>query len=321
MESHDYGVRLEVRGYVEVMNQRKPTVAFDTEDLFPEDAPASTSASTRADFLKRSPSGSTKIRHGFVQEPPSTKSAGSKPGMLPAFARNHRAAVLYLAVLTNWTWLSRTGDALPADTWIRFLSSSKRGALTWTAQSLSHAWSVLEENQLVTRELDHRLKKVTPLNETGSGVEYHRPNGASGSEYFVLPHEFWALELHATLTWPALAVLLILLKESGGRPYAELAVDRAQRYYGISRTTAEDGLSELRREGLLVSSMRWVQDPDAAEGRRQTSLHALADPFSTSYRQNLQLAAKLRREQNKQNPRPGRKKRKKVNNDGEKSPD
>lgn len=297
------------------MAQQKSTVRFTESNLFPDDADPSTSESTRTEYLKRSPSGYTKIRHAFVQEPPSTRSAGSKPGVLPTFARNHRAAVLYLAVLTNWTWLRRTGDALAADTWIRFLASDEPGALTWTHQSLSHAWGVLEEARLVSRELDHRLKKVTPLHDSGSGAEYAGPDGTPGSEYFVLPHEFWSRQLHATLGWPALAVLLILLKESGGRPYAELAVDRAQRYYGISRTTAEEGLTELRRKNLLTSTTRWVQDHDAAEGRRHTSLHALAEPFSMKYRQSLQAAAKERRERNKTKRR--RKKRKEVRSDGQ----
>lgn len=215
--------------------------------------------------------------------------------MLPTFARNHRAAVLYLAVLTNWTWLSRSDETLPADTWIRFLSSGKPGALTWTPQSLSHAWKTLEEANLVSRELDHRMKKVVPLNENGKGDAYERPKGDRKDPYFVFPHEFWSDEHHATLGWPALAVLLILLKESNGRDWAELSVDRAQKYYGISRTTAEEGLSELRKLGLLVSTTRYVVDHDAAEGRRLTSLHVLQEPYSTKHRQSLQKAAQERR--------------------------
>ncbi len=234
--------------------------------------------------------------------------------MLPAFARNHRAAVLYLAVLTNWTWLSRSGESLPADTWIRFLSSTKPGALTWTPQSLSHAWSVLESCRLVTRTPDYRLRKVTPLRETGDGEPYTRPEGSSENLYFVLPHEFWTRELHATLSWPALAVLLILLKESNGRPWGELAVDRAQKYYGISRTTAEEGLTELRKEGLLDSRTRYVTDHDAAEGRRQTSLHVLNDPFSMKYRQKLQSEAQQRRKGSAPK-RPKKKKKKEVRSD------
>lgn len=278
------------------MTKTNPTFTSPDSDLFPEDAPAADPTSTRQTYLKRSRSGYTKIRSAFVQVPPSTARAGSKPAMLPAFARNHRAAVLYLAVLRNWTWLARSDEALPADTWIRFLKSDKSNALTWTTQSLSHAWKVLEDNKLVTRKLENRLKKVTPLHESGSGSSYASPDGSRSSVYFVLPDEFWTQELHATLSWPELAVLLILLKESSGRPWAELSVDRAQKYYGISRSTAEDGLRGLRDKGFLTSRDRFVTDPDAAEGRRQTSLHVLAAPFSTSYRQDLQEAARERRD-------------------------
>lgn len=269
--------------------------SVDESDLFPEDVVASTPEGTRDEFLRRAASGYTKIRHALVQTAPTSARGGSTPGVLPAFARNHRAAVLYLALLTNWPWLSRTEDVLPADTWIRFLKSDRKGALTWTPQSLSHAWSVLEENQLVQRDLVRRMKKVVPLHESGDGNAYTRPDGSSTEgSYFVLPHHFWSAELHATLSWPALAVLLILLKETGARPSTELAVDRAQRYYGLSRTTAETGLSELREEGFLLSRTRWVQDHDAAEGRRQASLHALLDPYSTRRRQELRDAARTR---------------------------
>lgn len=278
------------------MTKTNPAFTSAESDLFPDDAPASDARSTREAFLKRSRSGYTKIRHAFVQVPPSTTNAGSKPALLPVFARNHRAAVLYLAVLTNWTWLARSDEALPADTWIRFLESDKPNALTWTTQSLSHAWKVLEENKLVVRKLENRLKKVTPLQESGSGSGYSSPDGSRSGVYFILPDEFWTQELHATLSWPELAVLLILLKESSGRPWAELSVDRAQKFYGISRSTAEEGLRGLREKGFLVSKDRYVTDPDAAEGRRRTSLHVLVTPFSMKYRQELQEAARKRRD-------------------------
>lgn len=281
------------------MSQQKQPKGPDVSELFPDDVEAPNSNATRMEFLHRSRSGFTKIRHSFVQKPPTRKHGGSKPAMLPTFARNHRAAVLYLAVLTNWPWLSRSDETLSAKTWIRFLSSNKPGALTWTEQSLAHAWKQLEQGDLVVRDLDHRMKKVRPLDESGSSDPYVRPQGSRDGVYFALPHEFWSRELHATLSWPALAVLLILLKETNGRPTAELPVDRAQRYYGISRTTAEQGLTELRAEGLLTSRTRFILDHDTADGRRQTSLHALLDPFSTSHREQLRNAARERRKASK----------------------
>ena len=279
------------------MSTQKPTFTTPESELFPEDAEPSSPASTREAFIKRSRSGYTKLRHEFIQVPASPTGGAASPAMLPAFARNHRAAVLYLALLTNWPWLRRSGEALAANTWIRFLSSGKSGSLTWTAQSLSHAWKVLEDAGLVERALVNRLKKVTPLHESGSGESYRSPDGKTRGRYVALPHTFWTDELHATLSWPALAVLLILLKETSGRPSAELPVDKAEKYYGISRTTAEAGLAELRDKGLLLSATRWVQDDVAGEGRRWASLHALLGPYSTAQRHNLQGAAKKRRDE------------------------
>ncbi|GAB2709218.1 hypothetical protein BKA24_002541 [Microbacterium marinum] len=282
----------------------KPTFTSDADEsnLFPEDAPPSTGVETRQEYVRRGASGYTKVRNAFVQSPRTSERGQSHPGTLPKFARNHRAAVLYLALLTNWSWLSRSDEALPADTWIRFLTCEASGALTWNAQSLSHAWGVLEQNQLVTRTHQKRLKKVTPLHESGSGDAYKRPEGSAGDNYFILPSAFWTEELHGTLSWPALAVLLILLKETGQEPYAELPVDRADRYYGVSRTAAEKGLAELRMLGLVESRERWVSDPDSGEGRRRTSLHVLHGEFSLRARKALQQAAQARRQGKQPDP-------------------
>lgn len=277
------------------MSKQKPTFTTPESELFPDDAEPSSPVSTREAFIERGRSGYTKLRHEFVQVPASSTGGAASPAMLGVFARNHRAAVLYLALLTNWPWLRRSGEVLAADTWIRFLSSDKTGSLTWTAQSLSHAWKVLEDAGLVERTLVNRLKKVTPLHESGSGEPYRSPDGKMRGLYVALPHTFWTDELHATLSWPALAVLLILLKETSGRPSAELPVDKAEKYYGISRTTAEAGITELRDKGLLLSATRWVQDHVAGEGRRWASLHALIGPYSMAERHALQGAAKKRR--------------------------
>lgn len=164
-------------------------------DLFPDDAEPSSPVSTREAFIERSRSGYTKLRHEFVQVPASSTGGAASPAMLPIFARNHRAAVLYLALLTNWPWLGRSGEALAADTWIRFLSSDKTGSLTWTAQSLSHAWKVLEDAKLVERTLVNRLKKVAPLRESGSGEPHTFPDGDAGGLYVGLSHTFWTDEL------------------------------------------------------------------------------------------------------------------------------
>lgn len=276
----------------------KPTFIPDSAefDPFPEDAAPATGAQTRQEYVRRSGSGYTKVRSVLVQLPRTAAQGQSRPGALPLFARNHRAAVLYLAVLTNWPWLSRSDEALPADTWVRFLSCDDPRSLTWNAQSLSHAWRILEENRLIIRTHQKRLKKITPLKENASGDQYTRPDGKAGDNYFTLPPEFWTEDLHGLLSWPALSVLLILLKETNGVSYAELPVDRAEKYYGISRTTAEKGLVELRKRSLLDSRDRWVTDPDAGEGRRRTSLHVLLGPFSYEARKAQREAAQTRRQ-------------------------
>lgn len=267
----------------------------DESAEWPEDAPAATPGQQRELYLGRGKSGYTKVRHSFIQEF-GGMTGGSKPGTLGRFSRNHRAAVLYLAVLTNWPWLSREAEPLPAAAWIRFLTCNGSSALTWTEQSLSHAWKTLEALNLVERPRKGRLLNIRPRREDGKAA-YSSPTGTNGDLYWVLPNEFWSQQLHGNLSWPALSVLLILLKETNGRQVAELSVDRAMRFYGIGRTTAEKGLAELRdKYCLLDSRTRYVLDADTGEGRRQTSMHMLLPPFSTTHRENLREAASKRME-------------------------
>lgn len=264
------------------------------EEAFPEDAEAANPEATRRIFLERARSGYAKIRYSFVQVPP-TSTVSSRPGVLAQLSRNQRAAVLYLAVLANWPWLAREDEPLPADAWLRFLKVDGDGsALTWTAQSLSHAWGVLEEHALIERPRKGRLKNVRPLKEDGSGNPYTSPTGSERDHYFILPNAFWTRQLHATLSWPALSVLLILLKETNLQATAPLAIDRAHAWYGISRTTAEQGITELRNAGFITSKVRQVMDPAAVGGRRQTSLHRLDGDFSHRRRGLLRTAARGR---------------------------
>ncbi len=236
-------------------------------------------------------SGYTKVRHRFVQKP-GTATRSSRPGTLAKLTRNRRAIILYLALLTNWPWLNREDDPLPAAVWVRFLSSDQPGALTWTKQSVSDAWRQLEDLGLIARTKG-RTPAVRPRREDGQ-TDYKPPTGDNGDSYFTLPHAFWLEGHFATLELPALIVLLILLKESGKTPEAELAIDRAQTWYGISRTTAEEGLTKLRKAGLVHSRERKVRDARSGEGRRRTSLHTLLTPYSTTERAALRSAAKLR---------------------------
>ncbi len=191
-----YGARIKT-------NQESIAAESDAEEATPE--------LTRAEWLGWSRLGYTKVRHSFVQTPP-VPSKGSTPGTLSKLSRNHRAAVLYLAVLANWAWMSREPDPMPAGAWIRFLTSDQPQALTWTPQSLSHAWSVLEKEGLIERPRKGRLIEVKPRREDGSGA-YTSPEG-TGDAYFVLPNAFWTEQHFGVLPWPALAVLLILLKET-----------------------------------------------------------------------------------------------------------
>ncbi|WP_271986598.1 hypothetical protein [Pseudoclavibacter terrae] len=258
----------------------------------PDNEEPASPSETRQIYLDRTKSGYTKLRHSFVQTRVDT-SHSSRPGTLAKLTRNHRATVLYLALLANWPWLSREDGPISASAWIRFLTSNEENALTWNPQSLSNAWRTLKALDLVELPRQGRLIRVTPRSEAGVDP-YKAPTGKGADSYLVVPHELWTKELHATLSWPALSALLILLKETGSTPTTTLKIDQAQAWYGISRTTTEKGLTELRAKNLLSSRDRWIKDANAPEGRRFASEHTLQGDFSTERREALREAAKKR---------------------------
>src|SRR6218665_3953850 len=115
--------------------------------------------------------------------------------------RRHRELLLYMLLVSCWSWRGENREPLAAATWIRALTA--QGGITWSASTLSRSWKRLEDLGLIEKR------------EREDGTEaYTAPAGRDDrwNTYFVIPDEFWTTEVFAKLSLPALAVLLVVAK-------------------------------------------------------------------------------------------------------------
>ncbi|MFJ2840007.1 hypothetical protein ACIO52_31995 [Nocardia sp. NPDC087230] len=244
-------------------------------------------------LLESAKRGFAPVRNVLVQRPQGDPKG--RPSLLAEFVTNRQERALE-ALLTLYALqpvLSEEDDALPLGAWANILSTRNRCGLT----TASKTFRVLEEMRLVTRKRRGHATVVTPLLEDGSGRAWTKP-GASAKDqdpvgYFTIPHAFWTEGYIDRLRLPGKAMLLIMLKETQGKPPFEMAVERAHEWYGISERTAERGYAELNAERLLDIHIQRVASPRLPPGVLRERYHrALRAPFSTADRRALQEAAR-----------------------------
>ncbi|WP_181724205.1 hypothetical protein [Nocardia gipuzkoensis] len=256
----------------------------DEDALGPQEALAALLSSAKRDYVP--------VRNVFVQRPSGEKRRSS---MLAMFVgqRQERALDAILTLYALQPVLSED-DPLPLGAWANILSTRKSCGLT----TASKTFRVLEDMGLVTRVRQGHRTVITPLLEDGSRQAWSRP-GAQGGDlvssggYFTIPHEYWTDGYIDRLRLPGKAMLLIMLKETQGSPPFEMAIDRAQKWYGISERTAERGYIQLSAEGLLDVHIQRSASPRLPKGVLRERYHrALRDPFSTNRRRELQAEAR-----------------------------
>ncbi|HOV99853.1 MAG TPA: hypothetical protein PLY19_00125 [Rhodoglobus sp.] len=259
---------------------------------------------TRAEFTRLSARGYTQLRHVLVQLP---DRGGPRASTLARMLheRKHRPLLLYIMLLTCWPWLQGRRDPLEGAVWIRALTA--KGAPTWSPSTLSRSWAELVELGLVDKgdKREGRLIRPVPRREDG-GADYELPGGRRDrwNAYFSLPDQFWTEELFAKLSLPALVMLLLVAKETQGKDEVWLTYDNAEEWYGIKPKSAQNGLTELQKLGILHRRAEVVKAPLAAHGRTVRMWYSLTGPYGHQSRQALQnRAAKERRKRLKRDAR------------------
>jgi hypothetical protein len=96
-------------------------------------------------------------------------------------------------------------------------------------------------------------------------------------------------DYYLNLSLPAKAMLLIALSLSDG---FYLPSQRADRWYGISSVSADEGLRELRAAGLLHRQRKWLPAPRSKTGWTEHWTHTLAGRFSSDARRQAAAGSK-----------------------------
>lgn len=253
------------------------------------EAVRATPTSTRESIVRATGSGYTQVRHSFVQK---YESRGSRASTLAKLVRGRkrRELILYLLVLTCWDEDNKQ-RAWPSAVWLRALDAGPGAKLTWSPSSLSESWTNLVALKLVNRVRERRRSRITARTEVGKDG-YTRPDGKRPQDhYLVLPGVFWTDLWFDRLSLAGLAVLLILLKETGKAPEKHLTVDETAKWYGIGESTAKKGFQELLEQGLADSRDEYVRADYVANGYTVRRYYTLTGAFSTDARQKARDAA------------------------------
>lgn len=241
-------------------------------------------------YLKRSARDALPLDRGFLQK--RSDEGGRIPGPLHEFIKRGREPALEQYLLAH-AFASQEEDGrfdvrLPGTAWARAIGGHfdrKSGEVEPAALHLvSRNWRFLQERKLIARERVGRRTRIWLLADDGSGGPYiHAGAGRRGKQldqgalgYFQLPYAYWRDRWHEKLDLPAKAMLLIGLSLGDGFP---LPYGQAQKWYGISASTAERGLTQLHDFGLLFRQQLRRADPESPVGFADTYYYMLNPPF------------------------------------------
>lgn len=119
------------------------------------------------------------------------------------------------------------------------------------ARRVNKAISDLVAANLVRRDLrPGHVPSITVLDPSGSGQEWNTEQ-LSGDTYITLSPDLWRRGWLVALSGRALALLIILRENTGGRSKGAWVPGVRHRQYGLSEDTWTKATKELREAGLL----------------------------------------------------------------------
>lgn len=199
-------------------------------------------------------------------------------------------AKLYVSLL--WVCAKAPYDvARPARAWAALLGLPDID--TKGVRRVQQALRDLEDRKLIRLEDRGGLpSNAVVLSEKGDGSPYQPPsdvhsrlqaNKASSDllrehRYFRVPTTLWTNGYICELTGPGLAMLLALLSERRGQtdPGVWVSPSRASERFGFAASTRVDGLTNLRKIGLLRTTRKVVSESGSyIDFARRRSVHEL----------------------------------------------
>jgi hypothetical protein len=220
---------------------------------------------------------SVPLRRAFVQQGAQND---PRPGPLAALLRAHDERGLDLFLLHRAVASSEPWDVTrDARVWARALGLQDDADAGVSA--VSRTWHRLDTSySLISRTRRGRLAEITALREDGLGKPYTYPKGLGRQErYFKLPYEYWTADQrwYRVLPFRAKAMLLVSLSLPAN---FVLPTERVPRWYGISADSADRGLRELDKAGLLRRELKVKKAPQSPMGISQEYHHVLLEPFA-----------------------------------------
>jgi hypothetical protein len=223
-----------------------------------------TGRDTRTEILKRSIRANVPLRKTFVQAP---RGSTSRHGPLRDFVtgrdlRGLKAYLLIVAACSNGTdgWSTRHDSAV----WARMMDIDRTATDQAARTGAWRALRRLQERNLIACTRTGTMITVTLLREDGSGTPYERPVGQSEEDlYLQIPAAFWTKGYDEQIDLPALALLLVVLREKN---WSKFPAERAPDWYGWSPDTHERGLKKLLDQGLVERRPQYTKAPLAPSG-------------------------------------------------------
>ncbi len=249
---------------------------------------------TRRALLERSGRTFVPVRKTFVQTPRATaQDPRSLAGPLSEVVRRRdpRALQAYLMIIAA-TSSGESEDGWstthPIMVWARAFGTTLSAERSSAANAVSKILHRLEERNLIERSRRGRERRIRVglLREDGSGRPYTRPNTRT-DRWLRLDHAFWLDGWCDKLTLPGLAMLLVALHEKTG---FRLPTERVPEWYGWSADTAERGLVELEKHGILQKIQRRRKEPLSSSGVGRVNEYYLLPPFGTADAATLRAA-------------------------------
>ena len=241
-------------------------------------------------YLTRSGRDALPLERGFLRN--QVGNNRPTPGPLSAFVRRGRDSALEQYLFMHAVASSGAEGIydvrLPASAWARAIGAYIHPSTGEVEQAALHLvsrnWRFLEQLKLVDRERVKRRARVWLLADDGGGGEYRHPaDGRRGEKlddgeagYLTLPYAYWYEGWHTRLGLAGKAMLLIGLSLGNG---FQLPYRQVPEWYGISASTAERGLTELLKQGILHRELHQRPDPEVRSGRVEVYYYELLPPF------------------------------------------
>lgn len=221
--------------------------------------------------------GKAPLRSTFCQQ---GRGRSTRPGPLATFVRRGRESALnQFLLLLAWASAAPFDVRRDSRVWARAVGLAADAS---GRAAVSRNWQFVAEQNLIEVARKGRLANVRLLREDGSGEDYTHP-GATSASYLRLPFAYWTDGHHSSLSLPGKALLLIALSLPDD---FSLPPERGADWYGISPSTVERGLRELRHADLLRARRVRKSAPLAPEGYTFVNLYTLAAPYGPKAKTN-----------------------------------